>query len=126
MMSGERPGAAASSNFASVARRWLDGTVGPEELHQAFLRSTFLLQAGERPGLMAWGTPPEGLIPVWASERELARSLGAAAWLSVAGPDLLALLPAGYDIIVDPSGSAPVLLRVSTLRRDPAVHVDWE
>lgn len=108
-----------------MARRWVDVRASPQQLHQAFLDSTLFLQAGDRPGLLVWGKPPEGLVPVWTSEQELVRSVGTSAWFSVTGADLLALLPAGYDVVVDPSGSAPLRLRLSALQREPAVVVGW-
>ena len=90
-----------------------------------FLTATVFLHAGDRPGLMALGTPPDGLVPVWTSEAELARSLGPCAWFSTTGSDLLGLLPAGYDLLLDPDGDAPLRLRPSALRREPAVTVGW-
>jgi hypothetical protein len=98
-----------------------------EDLHRAFLSSTLVLQAGERPGFMAVGEPPDGLVPVWTSEREMARSLGGdAAWFSTTGADLLSLLPPGYDVLLDADGDAPLRLRASAVRKEPKVSVAWE
>ena len=110
-----------------LAQRWVDGSATAEELHRAFLSSTVFLQAGGRPGFMALGGPPEGLVPVWTSEREMARSLGVeVTWFSTTGADLLSLLPPGYDLLLDADGDAPLRLRPSALRKEPGVSVAWE
>ena len=114
-----------SGHLASVARHWLDGSVSAIELHQAFLGSTVFLQAGERPGLLALAAPPDGLVAVWTSESEFVRSAGATAWFSMTGADLLSLLPAGYDLLIDPDGDAALRLRTSAVTREAAVTVDW-
>jgi hypothetical protein len=74
---------------------------------------------------MAFGVPPDAVVPVWTSEVELARSIGAGSWFSTTGADLLDLLPDGYDLVLDPDGDAALRLRPSALRRAPAVTVDW-
>jgi len=74
---------------------------------------------------MVVGVPPHGLVPGWTSEAELARSIGSSAWFSTTGADLLDLLPAGYDLVLDPDGDTALRLRPSALRREPAVTVDW-
>ena len=71
------------------------------------------------------GYPPDGLVPVWTSEVELARSVGASAWFSTTGADLLSLLPVGYDLLLDPDEDAALRLRPSALRREAAVTVGW-
>ena len=97
-----------------------------EELLRAFLAASLFLQATEQPGFMAIGEPPEGLVPVWTTEAELARSLGAAAWFSTNGADLLDLLPPGYDLLLDPDGDSALRLRPSALRPEQALTVVWE
>lgn len=110
-----------------LAQRWVDGLATAEDLHAAFLGSALLLEAGERPGFLAVGEPPDGLVPVWTSEREMARSLGGdAAWFSMTGSDLLSLLPPGYDVVLDADGDAPLRLRASAMRKEPTVSVAWE
>jgi hypothetical protein len=121
----EPPAAGTKDDLASIARRWFAGTAGAEEFHRVFLTATVFLQAGERPGVMALGVPPDGLVPVWTSEEELARSLGSAAWLSTTGADLLDLLSVGYDLVLDPDGDATLRLRPSAISREPCVTVGW-
>jgi hypothetical protein len=121
---GSHPGGA-DEDLAVTARRCLAGSAGVDELHRAFLKATVFLQAGDRPGLMAFGVPPDGLVPVWTAEAELAGSVGASAWFSTIGADLLGLVPAGYDLVLDPDSDAALRLRPSALRRELAVTVDW-
>ena len=111
--------------LVNAAQRWLNCSATAEEFHQALLTGTVFLQAGDRPGLMAFGKPPEGMVLVWTSEAELARSVGEGAWFSTTGADLLSLLPSGYDLLLDPAGDAALRLRPSALRRNPAVIVNW-
>jgi hypothetical protein len=74
---------------------------------------------------MAFGIPPDGIVPVWTSEAEIAGSVGSSAWFSTIGADLLGLVPAGYALVLDPDSDAALRLRPSALRREPAVTVDW-
>lgn len=119
------PPAGATSELASTARRWVDGSADVGELHQAFLTAIVFLQAADRPGFMALGAPPDGLVPVWSSEAEFSQSVGPGAWFSTSGADLLRLLPAGYDLLLDPESDAALRLRPSALRQQPLVTVDW-
>lgn len=119
-------GSDSGADLQAIAQRWLDGSATSEELLRSFLAATLFLQATEQPGFMAIGEPPEGLVPVWTTEAELARSLGAAAWFSTNGADLLDLLPPGYDLLLDPDGDSALRLRPSALRREQAVTVVWE
>jgi hypothetical protein len=112
-------------DLASIARSWRDGSVGADELHRAILSATLFLQARDRPGLIACGLPPDGLVPVWTSEASLARSLGATTWLSTSGADLLDLLPPGYDLLLDPDGPTALRLRPSAVRPRVVVTVGW-
>lgn len=124
-LTGDRRADGVYEGLPETAQRWLAGSAGVEELHRAFLTATVFLQAGDRPGLMAFGAPPDAVVPVWSSEAELARSVGASFWFSTTGADLLDLLPDGYDLVLDPDGDAALRLRPSALRRAPAVTVDW-
>ena len=110
-------------DLGSLAQRLVVGSASVEDFHRAFLKTTLFLQAGDRPGFMALGSPPDALVPVWTSEAEMARSIGAGQWFSTTGRDLLGLLPTGYDLLIDPDGPAPLRLRPSALQR--SVVVGW-
>lgn len=110
------------------------------ELHRAFLAATLWCERPARPGFVAWRTPdpapdrtgsPEstgstestataarrGLIAVFSSERQLAAACGPVAWFALPGAALLDALPEGFDLLLDPAGAAPLLLRTAALRR---------
>jgi len=107
--------------LAEAARGTRDGTVSPEELLAALLRSTVFCEAPETPGVMTAETEDGPVVPVYTSLVELAAARGAVPWFSTTGLDLLGLLPHGHDLALDPAGPTPLVLRTAALR--PAVHV---
>ena len=79
------------------------------------------------PGLVAAGEPGrDGHVLVFTSLEQLARHAGECDWLSTTGADLLALLPAGYGVLVDPASDRPLALPATALRRGagPRQEVD--
>ena len=112
-------------DLAGVVRQFVGGAATAQTLYRAFLVATVYCQAGERPGFGAFGAPPDGLVPVCSSERELVRALGIVPWFAATGADVLSLLPAGYDIILDPGGETPLRLKTAALRPVSVATVDW-
>src|SRR6266851_9936604 len=104
-----------SPGLAEAALAVASGASSPQALHEAFLRSTVFCEAGESPGFIAVGAPPDGLIPILSSERELFRARGAVAWFATTGADLLSLVPAGYDLVLDAAGDAPLRLNLDAV-----------
>lgn len=83
------------------------------ELFAAFLRARVYCQRPEQPGFTAVGEPGDGMIPVFSSLAELGAFAGETDYFSTTGRDLLAQLPDGYALVLDPAGEHP-------LRLDPA------
>ena len=50
-------------------------------------------------------------MPVFSSVEQLALARGPVGWFSTTGADLLAQLPAGYDLVLDIAGQHPLRLR---------------
>jgi hypothetical protein len=115
----------AERSLGAVAQRFVVGAARVEDLHQAFLAAVVFCPAGERPGFVALGDPPAGVVPMFSSEGELVRLAGAVAWFSATGRDVLALLPSGYDVLLDPGGESPLRLRPAALRTQPAMIIGW-
>jgi hypothetical protein len=97
-------------SLAEVASEFAAGRATPQGLHDAFVSATVFCEAGDRPGFVAVGPPGDGFIPVFTSDRELARARGAVRWFSTTGADLLGLVPDGYDLILDIAGPTPLRL----------------
>jgi len=69
------------------------------------------------PGLLAVGDPGSGHVLVFTSLDELGRYAGECDWLCTTGADLLALLPDGYGLLVDPVSDHSIVLPSRALRR---------
>jgi hypothetical protein len=100
------------------------GRAGAAELHAAFLAATVYCERGERPGFRALGEPGSGVIPVYTSVEQLALARGTVGWFACTGADLLTELPAGYDLLLDMGGPAPLRLRSAALGQRVAIEVD--
>ena len=103
-------------SLADVARDVAHGAGGgPRHLHETFLAATVYCERAEHPGLRALGAAHAGVVPVFSSPEQLALASGAVPWFSVTGAELLGLLPAGYDLVLDLAGPAPLRLRPGAL-----------
>lgn len=115
-------------SLADVAADVALGDAGPHELHRAFLDSVVYCERAGGPGFRALGPAGAGVVPVFSSPEQLALARGTVEWFAVTGAQLLDLLPAGYDLLLDLAGPAPLRLRPSALtartaldlRREPA------
>lgn len=94
---------------AAAAVRAGTGTVG--QLVTELRRATLYCEAPETPGVMTAQTPSGPVVPVYTTLAQLAAARGPAAWSSTTGEDLLPQLPDGHDVLVDPAGPSPLLLR---------------
>lgn len=103
-----------------VARGITRGVTSVQDLHAAFLAATVYCERGPQPGFLALGAPGRGVIPVFTSPLQLALARGAVGWFSLSGADLLDLLPAGYDLLLDLGCPTPLRLRPAAIGR-PAV-----
>lgn len=113
----------AERGLAEVAAQTARGDVHPEELLDAFLAATVFCERPERPGFLAVDEPEDGVIPVFSSLDEMAAYAGECDWFSTTGRDLLELLPAGYDVVLDAAGEHAAWLHTRALRRRPAIEI---
>lgn len=96
------------------------------QLHTAFLTSVVYCERGDAPGFRALGSPRAGVVPVFSSPEQLALARGAVRWFSMTGAALLDLVPAGYDLLLDMGGPAPLRLRPDALTARPVIDVRRE
>ncbi len=97
-------------SLADTARDVALGVAESRRLHEAFLAATVYCERAADPGFRALGTPDAGVVPVFSSVEQLALARGTVGWFSMTGADLLALLPAGYDLVLDIAGQHPLRL----------------
>lgn len=102
--------------LASMATRALAGTAGPGELLAALLEATVFCQAPERPGVLVSETGQGLVVRVFSGLPELLASQGPVAWFSTSGLDLMQLLPAGHDLVLDLGSDHAVRLRSAAVR----------
>lgn len=110
-------------SLADTARDVASGVADSRQLHEAFVRAVVFCERGDAPGFRALGVPGSGVVPVFTSVEQLALARGAVRWFSLPGSDLLDQLPAGYDVVLDIAGPAPLRLRGSALTARPAVSL---
>ncbi|MFG1943150.1 SseB family protein [Nonomuraea sp. NPDC048826] len=100
-------GGAGSGWLAYLLRRGHSvGALG-EDAFRTFSRTRLYCEAGETPGFIAVGPPGEGLVPAFTLPEGLAAYAEAKGqseprYFSATGRDLLALVPEGYGVLVDP------------------------
>ncbi len=99
--------------LVDAAAAAVTGTIGVHELMAVLRASTVYCEAPDRPGVMTAETPSGPVVPVYTSLAQLAAARGPVAWFSTTGGDLLPQLPAGHDMLLDPAGPSPVLLRAA-------------
>jgi hypothetical protein len=112
--------------LADVARDAGAGRAAPADLHGALLGATLYCERGPAPGFRALGEPGGGVVPVFTSPEQLALARGTVPWFSLSGSDLLDLLPAGYDLLLDIAGEAPVRLLTAALERRVLIEIEQE
>jgi hypothetical protein len=93
------------------------------QLHEAFLVAVVFCERGTDPGFRALGSPGSGVVPVFTSVEQLGLARGTVPWFSMTGADLLDQLPAGYDVMLDIAGPAPLRLRTSALTARPMIQL---
>jgi hypothetical protein len=97
-------------SLADTARDVAVGVADSRRLHEAFLAATVYCERGSDPGFRALGASDAGVVPVFSSVEQLALARGTVGWFSVTGADLLAQLPAGYDLVLDIASGHPLRL----------------
>lgn len=112
--------------LADVARDVATGVATAEELHRLLLSATIYCERGERPGFKALGSPGGGAVEIYSSLEQLALARGTVPWFSLSGADLLDLLPAGYDLLLDLGGESPLRLSTDALDRLVAIEVEFD
>jgi hypothetical protein len=86
------------------------GVISDQRLREAILSSRFFAQAPEQPGFLAVPGSTGAVIPVFTSERALARHAGAVRWFSTTGADLMSLAPVGHRFVIDPGSAHEVVV----------------
>jgi hypothetical protein len=113
-------------SLADVARDVALGAAPPSRLHEIFLSAVVHCARGTYPGFQAFGPPRAGVVPIFSSPDQLALACGAVPWFALTGADLLDQLPAGYDLVLDIAGPAPLRLRAGALTARPALDLRAE
>jgi len=76
-------------------------------------------------GFEALGVPGDGMIPVFTSPEELVRWTGRETpWFAMAGADLVARFPDGYDLALDLAGEHPVRLHARLWQDETPEGID--
>ncbi len=112
--------------LADVAHDVAAGAATAAELHDVLLATTVYCERGVRPGFEALGRPGDGAVCIYTSPEQLAVARGAVPWFSLTGADLLDLLPAGYDLLLDLGSQTPLRLAVSALDRLVSIEVELD
>lgn len=98
-------------HLVHAAERVREGQCSLGELRADFLASTVYCLATDQPGTTAYEVDGRRTIPVFSSLLSLARTVGDAAWSATTGRDLVAQVPEGFDLQLDPGASYSITLR---------------
>lgn len=112
--------------LADIAHDVAAGAASAAELHDVLLASTVYCERGARPGFEALGVPGDGVVCIYTSPEQLAVARGTVPWFSLTGADLLDLLPAGYDLLLDLGSEVPLRLSASALERLVSIEVELD
>jgi hypothetical protein len=106
---------ALTPEVVAVARAVLTGQCTPEEFEEAFARATVFGVMPDRPGIQVTEVPGRGRwAVVFSTVQRLAAYAGDCRFFSTTGADLLAQLPPGIGLLLDPGDDhrVPVLSRM--------------
>ena len=76
-----------------------------------------------RPAAAAVGPPGAGHLVVFSSLESLAGFAGECDWASASGADVLALVPGGYGVVVDPGAAWTAVLPAAAIEARVVVGV---
>ena len=100
---------------------WATGEIPAVELQDAFESAPLYVQRvpGRHggPALAALGPPGAGVVPIYSSLETLVAAVGECDWARAPGRDLLALVPDGYGVVLDPGSPYAALLPADVIRR---------
>ena len=107
-----------SGGLGEARSRFANGEVTAAEFHARFLTSRVFFLTGEQPSLVVFGEPPGGVAPAFSALSELARFVLSRPelatqenqWASTVGAEILEIVPAGYNITLDPTSPEPVTI----------------
>ena len=113
-----------SDGLGEARSRFANGEITAPEFHARFVTSRVFFLSGDRPCLVVFGEPPSGVAPVFSALSELARFVLSRPelagqenrWASTVGAEILQLVPAGYDVTLDPTSPEPVTIPADARR----------
>jgi hypothetical protein len=101
------------------------GEGDPPALSAALLGARLYCVRPEYVGFEALGVPGDGMIPVFTSPEELVRWTGRETpWFAMAGADLVAQFPDGYDLVLNLAGEHPVRLHARLWLSETTAETD--
>ena len=116
------------AGLAPALAAWAAGDLTPDAFHTAFADATLYVRRTEthegHPAVAALGEPGTGWVTVYSSPMTLAAHAGECDWAGAPGRDLVAQVPAGYGLVVDPAGPHPAVLPATALRRCVVISRD--
>jgi SseB protein N-terminal domain len=100
---------------------WAAGEVAATELQDVFEAAPLYVQRvpgpDGGPAIAVIGAPGAGAVPMYTSLETLAAAAGECDWARGSGRDLLAFVPDGYGVMVDPGTPHTALLPAESIRR---------
>jgi hypothetical protein len=112
-------------DLSAVAMAVVQQKASPQELLAAWVTATVYCVRPDRPGVFVADTDDGQVVGVCTSLQELARFAGECDWFSTTGADLLSQLPPGVDIVLDPSGPAPLRISPGALEARQGLQLNY-